>query len=101
MTVDKTDRDKRRAPRVSHNSVVEIYDESGREIAATGRLVDFSKVGVCFSSTSQFTVNTELRLRLRILREGRLYVRGRIVWAKKQANRILYGLEFQKVHEVV
>jgi len=90
----------RRAPRHRHNSVVEIYDDSGNFIADVARLVDFSNVGACFSSPKPFLVNTRLRLRLRLLREGRLYVSGRIVWAKKRANTVLYGIEFEKVHEV-
>jgi hypothetical protein len=94
------DKDNRRALRRRHNSVVEIYDDLGNSIAETGRLVDFSNVGACFSCQREFTVNTQLRLRLRLLREGRLYIRGRIVWVKKRTNTILYGIEFVNVHEV-
>jgi hypothetical protein len=87
----------RRSPRGRHDSVVEIYDDSGKFIADVVRLVNFSSVGACFSSPKLFAVNARLRLRLRLLREGRLNVSGRIVWAKKRVNTILYGIEFEKV----
>ena len=80
--------------------MVEIYDESGNSIAEVARLVDFSSVGACFSTPKVFTVNQKLRLRLRLLREGRLYIWARIVWAKKKSNTTLYGIEFDKVHDV-
>jgi hypothetical protein len=95
-----TDKENRRATRRTHNSVVEIYDDSGNAIAETARLVDYSDVGACFSTPKEFAVNQLLRLRLRLLREGRLYIRARIVWAKKEANTIFYGVEFEKVHNV-
>jgi PilZ domain-containing protein len=95
-----TDKEKRRAPRRRHNSVVEIFDESGNAIAEIARLVDFSEVGACFRSQKVFPVKKKLRLRLRLLREGRLYIWARIVWSKKKANTILYGIEFEKVHDV-
>lgn len=95
-----TENDKRRAPRHTHNSVVEIYDDSGEMIAEVGRLVDFSDVGACFSTPKIFPVNKKLRLRLRLLREGRLYIQAHIVWTKKKANTNLYGIEFEKVYDV-
>jgi len=95
-----TDKESRRAARRAHNSVVEIYDEKGTIIAEVARLVDFSEVGACFSSTKAFTVNMKIRLRLRLLREGRLYIWARVVWVKKKANTYLHGIEFEKVHDV-
>src|SRR5271157_1514487 len=94
------DKEKRRAARRSHNSVVEIYDDAGRAIADVARLVDFSDVGACFSSPHVFSLNQQLRLRLRLLREGRLYIRARIIWARKKTNTNLYGIEFEKVLNV-
>jgi hypothetical protein len=93
-------KEKRRAPRRSHNSVVEIYDESGNTIAEIARLVDFSDVGACFSSTKVFAVHQRLRLRLRLLREGRLYIWARVVRVTKKTNATLYGIEFDKVRDV-
>ena len=66
-------KEKRKAPRRSHNSVVEIYDTAGHAIAEVAHLVDFSTVGACFSTPKVFTIGQELRIRLRLLREGRLY----------------------------
>ena len=94
------EKEMRRAPRRNHNSVVEIYDNEGNHIADVARLVDFSKVGACFASPKYFPLQTILRLRLRLLREGRLYIKGRVVRATKRANTTLYGFEFEKVYEV-
>jgi len=94
------DKENRRAPRRNHNSVVEIYDEEGRAIAEVAHLVDFSEVGACFSTPKLFTLHQRLRLRLRLLREGRLYIWARVVRVQKKANTNLYGIEFDTVHEV-
>ena len=94
------DKDKRRSPRRNHNSVVEIYDTEGNAIAEVARLVDFSEVGACFTSINLFTVGQKLRLRLRLLREGRLYIWAHIVWVKKKTNTNSYGIEFEKILDV-
>ena len=78
-------KENRRAPRKSHNSVVEIYDDAGREIAEVAHLVDFSSAGRGTLSTPKvFAIGKKLRLRLRLLREGRLYIGARIVRVKKE-----------------
>ena len=93
-------KEKRRAPRTRHDSVLEIYDEEGHFITGTGRLVNFSKVGVCFSSTKPLALGERLRARLRLLREGTLEVSARVVWAKKKPNTMLYGLAFDVVEQI-
>jgi hypothetical protein len=95
-----TDKENRRAPRQSHNSVVEIYDDAGHSIAEVAHLVDFSNVGACFSTPKVFAIGQRIRLRLRLLREGRLYIRARIIRAEKKTNTTFYGIEFEQVHEV-
>jgi len=66
----------------------------------TGRLVNFSKVGVCFSSTKALKVGDRLRARLRLLTEGTLEVSSRIVWTRKKPNTYLYGLAFDSVQQI-
>ena len=95
-----SDKEKRRAPRTNHNSVVEIYDDGGRAIVEVGKLVDFSQVGACFSSPKSFAVGQKLRLRLRLLREGRLYISASVVRAERKANTNFYGIKFEQVHDV-
>jgi len=92
-----TDKEKRRAPRARHDSVLEIYDESRRLLTGIGHLVNFSAVGACFSSTSRLVKGTRLHARLRLLSEGRLDIIARIVWTRKRTNSILYGIEFENV----
>jgi hypothetical protein len=92
--------DKRRAPRSRHNSVLEIFDTKGHVIAGIGRLVNFSMVGACFSSTEPFSKGAKINGRLRLLREGVLKISGHIVWSKKKANATLYGLAFDSLHQL-
>lgn len=89
-------RENRRAPRSRHNSVLEIFDESGQLIAAIGRLVNVSSVGACFSSTHHFEKGQKLVARLRLLKEGRLNVTAKVVWIRRKTNSVLYGIEFEK-----
>ena len=93
-------KDKRRAPRSRHDSVLELYDEEGHFITGTGRLINFSKVGVCFSTTKALKTGERLRARLRLLREGTLEVSARVVWTRKKPNTILYGLAFDTVQQI-
>src|SRR5689334_12894554 len=93
-------KEKRRAVRTRHNSVLELYDREGHFITGIGRLVNFSKVGVCFATTKVLSIGERLRARLRLLKEGTLEVSASVVWAKKQPNTILYGLAFDTVQKI-
>ncbi|MFA5975874.1 MAG: PilZ domain-containing protein [Elusimicrobiota bacterium] len=93
-------KEKRRAPRARHNSVLEILDQGGHSIAEIGRLVNFSAVGACFSSTRVFGKGEKLYARLRLLKEGVLMVTARVVWVQKKTNAILYGIEFLTTQNV-
>ena len=92
--------EKRRAPRSKHDSILEIYDIEGNLITGIGRLVNVSKVGVCFSSTKVLAVGEKLRARLRLLKEGTLEVAAHIVWARRKPNARLYGLAFDVVQKI-
>jgi PilZ domain len=93
-------KDKRRAARRRHDSVMEIYDSSGHFIMGTGHLVNFSNVGVCISSTRVLQIGAALRARLRLLREGTLEVSAHVVWARQKPNTTLYGLAFDAVEKL-
>ena len=92
--------EKRRAPRASHDSVLEIYDSGGHLIIGIGRLVNFSNVGVCFSSTKVLAKGQKVVARIRLLKEGALEVSARVVWMKKRPNSVLYGIEFDTVQQI-
>ena len=93
-------KEKRRAVRTRHDSVLEIFDQEGHFIVGIGRLVNFSQVGVCFSTTNALHPGEKLRARLRLLKEGTLEVSARVVWTKKKPNAILYGLAFDTVKKL-
>lgn len=93
-------REKRRAPRARHDSVLEIFDASRRQIISIGRLINVSTVGACFASQHPLKKGTLIQARLRLLREGRLDVSARVVWVRRRANVTLYGVGFESVRPV-
>jgi len=92
-------RDKRRAPRDRHNSVIEIFDVEGH-VAATGRLVDFSTVGAAFSVGDPVVMPEVFRARLRFLDRGVIEVKARVVWIKTDKNITRYGIKFDSLTRV-
>ncbi len=95
-----SENEKRRSPRASHDSVLEIYDSDGHLIIGIGRLVNFSNVGVCFSTTKVLAKEQKVVARIRLLKEGALEVSARVVWLKKKPNSMLYGIEFDTVQKI-
>jgi hypothetical protein len=92
--------DKRRAPRRSHDSVLEIYDQEGNFVTGIGRLVDFSTVGACFSTTKPLKKGDKLQVRIRLIKEGPLEAAATVVWTRKQRNTILYGIAFDSLKKL-
>lgn len=88
----------RRAKRSNHDSVLELFDESGQMIAGIGRLVNVSNVGVCFSTGTVLEKGQLIHGRLRLLKDGFLDISGRVVWLKKKVNTTQYGVEFDRVN---
>ena len=93
-------KENRRAPRTGHDSVLEIYDAEGDLIIGIGRLVNFSNVGVCFTSTKLLTKGQKLCARIRLLKEGALEASARVVWVKKRPNSMVYGIEFDSIQKI-
>ncbi|MBI5247775.1 MAG: PilZ domain-containing protein [Elusimicrobia bacterium] len=90
--------EKRRAPRVKHDSVFEFFDESGAQVTCVASLFDFSTTGASFRSSHAFAKGDRVRARLHLLREGVLDIAGRIVRVKDCGNITLYGVKFDAVH---
>ena len=89
--------EQRRYPRESHDSVLELLDEAGRRLEGISRLVDYSTVGLQFSSSLNFARGARIRARLRLMKQGRLEVTGNVVWLKKKGNATLYGVAFDSL----
>ncbi|HAF94708.1 MAG TPA: hypothetical protein DCG50_01475, partial [Elusimicrobia bacterium] len=87
----------RRFERQRHNSVLEIYDESGKSIAWTAQLVNFSMGGASFSTTKLLDTGTHIRARIRILTKGVMEISGKVVWGRKKTNSNLYGIKFDSI----
>jgi len=97
MSMAKFDKETRRSPRIRHDSVLEILDDSDRVLADVARLVDLSSVGVSFSTTHVFAKGALIHARLRLLSAGVLRITGRVVRIKERSNSILYAVEFESV----
>jgi hypothetical protein len=93
----RTAKEARRAPRVPHDSVLELFDEEGRLTDDVLTLIDVSSVGVSFSTTRAFDKGAIVRGRLRLLGVGALNVMGRVVRLKKRSNSTLYAVAFDSV----
>ncbi len=91
--------EKRRARRDKHDSVVEIFDGSGK-LKGTGRLADFSLSGISFSSEETFRKGEKLCARLRLLGKGVMEASGEVVWAREENNRRLYGVKFDSLRSI-
>ncbi len=93
------EKDKRRAPRNKHDSVIEIFDAAGK-ISATGRLSDFSVAGASFSTGNGAALPEKFRARLRFLDKGVLEVEARVVRTRKEKNATHYGVKFDSIKNV-
>ena len=93
-------KDNRRAARRKHDSVMEILDDDGRYVTGLARLIDFSTVGVRFSSTKVFHKGDRVRGRLRLLKEGAFNFIAYVMWTKKFTNTHQYGLQFDVIKRI-
>jgi hypothetical protein len=92
-----TGKDKRRAPRESHDSVLEFFDKSGKDIIGSARLHNVSTTGACFASTLDFKKGQTLMGRIRLFTEGVWDVTAHVRWRKSDQNAVLYGIQFDSV----
>lgn len=89
-------KDKRSYPRDRHDSVIEIFNIEG-DVAAAGRLVDFSAAGASFSVGDPVVMPEVFRARLRFLDKGVIEVRARVVWIRRDKNATHYGIKFDSL----
>ena len=90
----------RRFERQRHNSVLEIYDESGKFIAWTAQMVNFSMGGAAFSTTKLLDTGTYIHARIRILGKGVMEISGNVVWGRRKTNTNLYGVKFDSLKSI-
>lgn len=89
--------ERRAASRARHDSVLELYDASGRLLERSVRLVDVSATGARLTTTAVLRKGGEVRGRLRLLKEGVKEFGGRVLWVKERTNSNLYGIAFDWV----
>ena len=89
--------DKRRAVRNRHDSVLEIFDNSGKVISWSGRLIDFSMSGARFCAKQILAKDDRISARLRLMDKGVLDITAHVVWSRKERNTNIYGVRFDSV----
>ncbi len=94
------DRHKLRPKRTSHDSVMEVYDATGKSVAWSGKLIDISSGGACFAADRELSAGDLILARVRIFGEGVKEIAGRIVWARKDKRGTLYGLKFDSAKRI-
>ena len=93
-------KDNRRFKRQRHDSAIEIYDDSGKSIAWTAQLVNFSTGGASFSTTKLLDAGQHIRARIRIMDKGVMEIYGTVVWGRRKTNANLYGIRFDSVKSI-
>lgn len=88
-----TTRHNQRPQRTSHDSILEAYD--GKKLAWSGKLIDISAGGACFTTTKQLNTGDAITATVRIFGEGVRELSGRIVWVRQDKRGTLYGLKLE------
>jgi len=92
-------KEKRRAPRAKHDSIIEILNVEGR-VACEGRLIDFSQVGASFYVGVPIVMPDKFRVRLRFLDKGVFEAEARVAWTRRQKNATRYGIVFDTLKQI-
>ena len=90
-------REVRRAPRIPHDSILELYDEKGALMDGALKLFDVSATGASFSTTKKFAKGDKIRGRMRLLNAGPVEITGRIVRFKERENFTRYAVKFDAI----
>jgi len=91
-------REKRRAPRARHDSVIEIFNVEG-EVSCIGRLIDFSSVGASFSVGVPIVMPDKFHVRMRFMGKGVFEAQARVAWTRRQKNATRYGIVFDSLKQ--
>lgn len=91
---------KRRAERVRNDSVLEGFGRDGKKLLWSGRLVDHSAAGACFTTEKVLAVGARVRARMRVFGRGYVEISARVVRAGKKDRLNLYGIRYDLVKDV-
>lgn len=72
---------------------MEAYD--GKKLAWSGKLIDISAGGACFTTTKELKTGDSITATVRVFGEGVRVISGRIVWTRQDKRGTLYGLKFE------
>ena len=91
--------ERRSAPRVPIDLVIELYDESGNLLRGVGHLMDLSSSGARLRTQLLMSHQAEVRLHLRLGRGLLLQLEAKVVWRKDSGNEKHYGVELIRVSD--
>ncbi len=91
-----TRHNRRRAERTTHLSVVELHDGDEFVIQGVGQLIDFSTLGICFSSRRVYTTGDRIQANVRLPHKAGVSITGRIVRVEIRSDVNRYGVEFNE-----
>ncbi|MCX5785773.1 MAG: PilZ domain-containing protein [Elusimicrobia bacterium] len=92
-------KEKRRAARIKHNTVIDILDMEG-EVAVSSRLIDVSATGASFSMGDPLPIAGRFGARLRFMDKSVIEVKAHVVWTRKEKNLLRYGIKFDSLRQL-
>ncbi|HOW28773.1 MAG TPA: PilZ domain-containing protein [Elusimicrobiota bacterium] len=91
--------EKRSAPRVPADVVVEIYQSDGKTLVGVAHLLNLSATGTCLDTVAVLTEKSSVVIRLLLKRRHLLTLPGDVVWVKTFPHGHEYGIQFGQVEE--
>ena len=88
-------RDKRGISRVPCNMVLELRDRTDYVITGSGRMINLSNSGACFTSRTMLSLGERIQGRLKSESNEIIRISGEIVWIRPGGTGVLYGLQFR------
>jgi len=91
---------KPRAERIKSDSIIESFDESGKKLLWSGKLIDYSATGACFLTEKKFQMGELVKARIRIFNRGCLEISGKIVRGGIKGKLNLYAIKYDSLKEI-
>ncbi|MEA3307048.1 MAG: PilZ domain-containing protein [Elusimicrobiota bacterium] len=90
----------RKHNRNAHDSVLEAFEEYGKRLIWTAKLINFSTGGASFSTKRDLKKGQLIFARLRIPEQGVMQVTGKVVWIKEKTSTFVYGMKFDSIKQI-
>lgn len=88
-----------RAERVKNDSVMEVFDSSGKVLSWSARLSDYSSTGAAFLSDKDLAPGEEIKAGIRIFGKGYFKITGKIVRKEKKDGLNFYAVKYSAIEQ--